>query len=450
MTATPSSRGNTFATQKGLAKSYVGVTMTEATERKLPINPDDLPDQDPWTTPLEELDVARPRLFSSQSHWPYFERLRREAPVHYCPSSAFGPYWSVTSYEEIRTVDQRHHVFSSEPSITIEDEDEDFKLPMFIAMDEPRHGAQRKLAQPAVAPGNLVNFEPIIRERTGRVLDGLPDNEEFNWVDHVSIELTTQMLATLFGFPFEDRAKLTYWSDVVTGAVYTEFSEESQDQARADLIGCLEYFTQLWQERAAEPGGNDLISLLAHNPATRDLPERPMELLGNLILLIVGGNDTTRNSMSGSVLSLNTFGDEYDKLRNRPELIPNMVAEVIRWQTPLAHMRRRAKEDVELGGQQIKAGDKVVMWYVSGNRDESVFEDPHRLIIDRANARQHLSFGYGIHRCMGNRLGEMQLRVLWEEIQKRFKSVEVTGDPDYSHSIFVKGYNELPVRVHRH
>ena len=197
----------------------------------------------------------------------------------------------------------------------------------------------------------------------------------------------------------------------------------------------------------AEPG-NDLISMLAHGEATRDMHERPLEYLGNLILLIVGGNDTTRNSITGGVYALNKFPEEYAKLKADHSLIPNMVSEVIRWQTPLAHMRRRALEDHEVNGQLIKKGDKVVMWYVSGNRDSAQFEDPDRLIIDRPNARSHVSFGYGIHRCMGNRLGEMQLRIIWEEIMKRFSHIEVLAEPTRSLSAFVKGYSHLPVKLH--
>ncbi|MFP6808033.1 MAG: cytochrome P450 [Pseudomonadales bacterium] len=416
---------------------------------KVVINPLDLPYQDPLTTSLEELDVARPQLFEKDEHWAYFERLRKDAPVHYCKDSAFGPYWSVSSFKHIKEVDQRHDIFSSEPAITIDEQDEDFKLPMFIAMDQPKHDVQRKVVQPAVAPRNLQKLEGIIRERTGKVLDEVPHNEEFDWVDTVSIELTTMMLATIFDFPYEDRRKLTHWSDVATGAVYTDFTQESQDKTQADLIECLGAFTEIWHDRVKNPGDFDMITMLAHNETTKDMVNDPMEYLGNLMLLIVGGNDTTRNSMTGSVYALNKFMDQYDKLRADQSLIPNMVSEVIRWQTPLAHMRRKAKADVELGGKTIKAGDKVIMWYVSGNRDETVFENPHNLIIDRHNARQHVSFGFGIHRCMGNRLAEMQLKILWEEIDKRFEMIEVLEEPGRSQSVFVKGYNELKVRVLR-
>ena len=402
-----------------------------------------------YTTPLEAYDVADPNLFMNNTMWPYFERLRKEAPVHYSTvNEEVGPYWSVTRYKDIMAVDTNHQVFSSEGSIVLRDQDEDFQLPMFIAMDPPKHDEQRKVVSPIVAPANLAKLESTIRERLSRILDELPENEPFNWVDRVSIELTTQMLATLFDFPFEDRYKLTRWSDVATAPPGTGIVE-SEEQRRAELLECLEYFTGLWHERAKrdEPG-NDLISMLAHGGSTRDMLDRPMEYLGNLILLIVGGNDTTRNSLTGGVLALNQNPAEYDKLRQDPKLIPNMVAEIIRWQTPLAHMRRTALTDVDFHGRTIRRGDKVVMWYVSGNRDADVFEDADRLIIDRPNAREHLSFGYGLHRCMGNRLAEMQLRVLWEEIMQRFRFIEITGEIERVQSSFVKGYSRMPVRLH--
>jgi cytochrome P450 len=287
-------------------------------------------------------------------------------------------------------------------------------------------------------------MQGIIRERACTILDSLPIGETFDWVERVSIELTTQMLATLFDFPFDERYKLTRWSDVATGGPQSGIVE-SFEQRREELIECLTYFQRLWAEREGGEG-MDFVTMLSGGKSTQNMD--PMEFLGNLLLLIVGGNDTTRNSISGGVLALNQFPEEYDKLRRDSSLIPNMVSEIIRWQTPLAHMRRRAMVDVELGGQQIKAGDKVVMWYFSGNRDESVFADANRLIIDRENARQHLSFGFGIHRCMGNRMAEMQLRILWEEIQKRFERIEVVGEPERSLSTFVKGYTRLDVKLH--
>ncbi|MGE3463741.1 MAG: cytochrome P450, partial [Pseudomonadales bacterium] len=369
-----------------------------------------------------------------------------DLPVHYCAESDFGPYWSVSTYDLIKEVDTSHEIFSSEPTIVIDDPDEDFELPMFIAMDPPKHDEQRKVVSPVVGPRNLAALEPIIRGRVQDILDSLPVGETFNWVDKVSIELTTQMLATLFDFPWEDRRKLTRWSDVTTANEESGIVE-SEEQRRAELFECLEYFNGLWHDRAAKPGGNDLISLLAHGEATRDLVNRPMEFLGNLVLLIVGGNDTTRNSLSGGVLALNLFPDQFTKVRSDPGLIPNMVSEIIRWQTPLAHMRRTAKQDTVLGGKQIRAGDKVVMWYVSGNRDESMFENANDFVIDRENARKHIAFGFGLHRCMGNRVAEMQLRIAWEEILKRFSRVEVVGEPIRVRSGFVKGYLDLPVRV---
>ena len=402
-------------------------------------------DFDPATMPLEDIDVSHRDLWAENAKMPFFKRLRDEAPVHYCKDSEFGPYWSVTRFDDIMEVEKNTTVFSSEPAITILEPEEDFELPMFIAMDPPKHDDQRKTVQGAVAPQNLKKLESTIRTRVQTILDSLPVGETFDWVDRVSIELTTQMLATLFDFPFEDRRKLTRWSDVATGGPETGVVE-TEEQRREELYECLDYFLKLWDERAGNEDGIDLISMLAHGEATKDMS--PQEYLGNLILLIVGGNDTTRNSITGGVLALNENLGEYAKLRNNPAVIPNMVSEIIRWVTPLAHMRRQALSDYELGGQTIKAGDKVVLWYLSGNRDERSIDRPEEFVIDRARARQHLSFGFGIHRCMGNRLAEMQLRILWEEIQKRFHMIEVVGDAVRVPSNFVHGFTELPVRLH--
>ncbi len=405
-----------------------------------------------YAMPLDEINVADPELFRTDAMWPYFERLRAEDPVHYHPEGLHedGPYWSVTKYNDIMTVDTSHDIYSSEPSITIFDPKEDFVMPMFIAMDPPKHDVQRKTVSPIVSPANLHVLEPLIRERICQTLDSLPIGEEFDWVDKVSIELTTQMLATLFDFPWEERRKLTRWSDVATagpnsGLFSSEDPEIVEKERQAELFECVDYFTRLWNERVnAEPKG-DLISMLAHGEATRNMDR--MEYLGNLILLIVGGNDTTRNTMTGSVVALNQNPDQYQKLRDNPELIPSMVSETIRWQTPLAHMRRTVNQDTELGGKQLKKGDKVIMWYVSGNRDDEVIENPNAYLIDRERPRQHLSFGFGIHRCVGNRLAELQLKILWEEVLKRFPTIQVVAEPKRVPSSFVKGYENLQVVI---
>ncbi|MBT7334093.1 MAG: cytochrome P450 [Gammaproteobacteria bacterium] len=399
-----------------------------------------------YELPLEEIDVSNWHLNENDAHWPYFERLRQGDPIHYAAHSRYGPFWSITKFNDIKYIDMNHKLFSSQGTIAIDDPIAGFETPMFIAMDQPKHDVQRKTVTPVVAPKNLAELAPLIRTRVQTILDGLPVGETFNWVDLVSIELTTQMLATLFNFPFQERHLLTRWSDIATGGRNSGLVETTE-QWQQELLNCLAYFTRLWHERADHEPGFDLISMLTHGKDTKDLIERPLEYLGNLLLLIVGGNDTTRNSITGGVLALNNFPDEYQKLRDDVSLIPNMVSEIIRWQTPLAYMRRTALEDVEVGGKQIKKGDKVVMWYVSGNRDAEIFSDPNRLMIDRPNARQHVSFGYGIHRCMGNRLAEMQLKILWEEIQTRFHKVEVVGEAKRNRSVLVRGYTELPVRL---
>jgi cytochrome P450 len=402
-----------------------------------------------YATPLQDFNPGDPELFLTDSHWPWFERLRAEAPVHYCRESEFGPYWSITRYADIMAVDTNHATFSSDSAlggITIRDARADLRRPSFIAMDPPLHDAQRKAVSPIVSPANLANMEPIIRERAARILDELPIGETFDWVDRVSIELTTQMLATLFDFPFEERRKLTRWSDVATTLPMKGGLVETEEERQAELMVCLNTFLGLWNERVNAAPRGDLVSMMAHSDATRDMT--PDAYLGNIILLIVGGNDTTRNSISGGLLALNQHPAEYQKLRDNPALIPSMVPEIIRYQTPLAHMRRTAVADHEIGGQTIRAGHKVVMWYVSGNRDERAIENPDAFIIDRERPRQHLSFGFGIHRCVGNRLAEMQLRIVWEEILKRWAFVEVVGEPRRVRSSFVKGYETLPVRIH--
>jgi cytochrome P450 len=399
--------------------------------------------------PLSELNPADPQGFVDDTVGYTFERLRREDPVHrsHSPIPGIDDYWSVTRYQDIMKVDTSHGIYSSENGITLMDfpPGDEQKLPMFIAMDPPKHDLQRKAVNPIVAPANLNNWQELIRERTVKVLSGLPRNETFNWVDKVSIELTTYMLATLFDFPLEDRRLLTHWSDMATANKLTNPDAPEPEVRMAELHKMLQYFTRLWNERINAPPRTDLVSMLAHGASTKNMG--PHEYMGNLVLLIVGGNDTTRNSMTGGLLALHQHPQEMAKLRANPALIESLVPEIIRWQTPLAYMRRSALVDTELGGKQIKKGDKLAMWYLSGNRDESAIPEPDRFIVDRERPRQHLSFGFGIHRCVGNRLAELQLKILWEELLQRFERIEVVGEPTRIRSSFVRGFSDLPVRI---
>jgi cytochrome P450 len=398
---------------------------------------------------LTSIDVSDPRLYQDDTWHGLFAQLRRDDPVHYCEASPFGPYWSVTCYDDIFAVELDHANYSSSSElggIQITDQPKGREIPNFLRMDPPGHTAQRRTVAPIVAPSNLANFEALIRKRTSDVLDALPRNETFDWAERVSTDLTNMMLATLFDFPWEDRMKLTWWSDVAVANVASpEAVVHSDDERFAELTRMAEYFRKLWDARAAAPPAFDLISMLSHSEATRNLQAR--EFIGTIALLIVGGNDTTRNSMTAGLMALVENPEQFELLRAKPELVPNLVPETIRYHTPVLHMRRTARADVELAGRSIAKGDKVVMWYISGNRDESKIERSDEFIIDRAKPRQHLAFGAGIHRCVGDRLAEQQIRILWEEILARDLRFEVMGPPQRLYSNFIRGIRSLPVRI---
>jgi cytochrome P450 len=413
-----------------------------------------------YALPLAELNPARTDRFQNDTIWPVFERLRREDPVHFTPDSEFGPYWSITRWDDIMAVDTNHLEFSSAEGIGLAnkqamEEQEKALLAMgreprrnggagFITMDEPEHSVHRKAVSPTVAPANIASMAPVVRERAGQILDSLPIGRPFDWVDLVSKELTAMTLATLFDFPFEERRKLPYWSDMVMNQPGHGPVESWEQKAQA-MYECFGTFEAMWNQRIEGQPGIDLISMLTHHPETRQMSREQYH--GTVILLIVGGNDTTRNTISGSVYALNKYPDQYDKLRANPGLITNMVSETIRYQTPLAHMSRVATRDIEVGGKTIRKGERVVMWYISGNRDEAVIENPMAYDIERERPRHHMSFGFGVHRCVGNRVAEMQLTIIWEEILKRFPRIELVGEPVRTYSSFVHGFESMQVVI---
>ena len=406
-----------------------------------------------YDVPIEEVNPLNAHLFLEDRWQEHFARLRAEDPVHFNELETSGRYWSITKYDDVRTVDGDWETYSSASGITLGLSVEKMRgevlpqqLTPFIAMDPPTHTEQRKTVRGVSAPSNLRNIEPMIRERTAALLDSLPEDEAFDWVDTVSIELTTLMLATLFDFPMEDRRKLTRWSDIVFAIPGPGGVVETQQQKIDELFECVAYFEKLWDERRGQ-AGFDLVTMLANGEHTKDMSA--FEHLGNLLLLIVGGNDTTRNTMTGSVYGLHKFPENFEKLKADPSLVEKFVPEVIRWQTPLAYMRRTATKDTVLNGKEIKKDDQLLMWYISANMDEDVFDNPEVLDIDRENADRQLSFGYGIHFCMGSRVAELQLRVLWEEMLKRFETIEVLAEPERVFSSFVHGYASMPVKVTR-
>jgi cytochrome P450 len=396
-------------------------------------------------------DVSMGELYAQDRWQDPFRKLRDENPISYCEHSSFGPYWSVATYKPIVYIEALPKIFSSSWEYggisigfdTHELLEGEIRMPMFIAMDPPKHTGQRRTVAPSFGPSEVAAMRAEIQARTAEVLDSLPVGEPFDWVEKLSIELTTGMLAKLFDFPWDQRHKLTEWSDMGGDVelIRREGGIAIRNAAMFEMAGA---FGQLWQEKIAKPG-KDLISVMLQSEAMNHMSQE--EFMGNLILLIVGGNDTTRNSMSGYAYGLHSFPEERAKLEADPSLIPNAVSEIIRWQTPLAHMRRTVMEDTEVDGVQMKKDEKVVLWYISANRDESVFEDADVLRVDRENARRHLAFGYGIHRCVGARVAEMQMVTLLEEMAKRRLRVNVIEEPERVHACFVHGYKKMMVEL---
>ena len=405
-------------------------------------------DANPW-------DVSRAELYTQDVWQEPFRQMREQSPIYFCPESKFGPYWSVTNYKAIQHIEALPKVFSSSweyGGITVAGDgidnlqEGDIPMPMFIAMDPPQHTAQRRTVAPAFGPTEVERMRADTVARTAAVLDSLPIGQPFDWVEKLSIELTTQMLAILFDFPWEERHKLTRWSDVL-GDIEGFDSLEKRQHRLATAFEMGASFKELWDRKATSPGQHDLISVMLQSDAMKHMSHE--EFMGNLILLIVGGNDTTRNSMTAFAYAMDKFPEERAKLEQNHshELAVNAMHELIRWQTPLAHMRRTATEDTELFGHQIKKRDKLALWYISANRDESVFPNGDKIIVDRENARRHLSFGYGIHRCVGARVAELQLTTLISELQKRRLRVNVLGEPTRVPASFVHGYKSMMVEL---
>ncbi len=403
------------------------------------------------TRPLTPVDVSQDVLYVEDTWREPFAHLRAEAPLSWREDSPFGAYWSAVTHDLVSEIELRHDVFSSrwdKGNITIADSINGQGFPNFIAQDQPIHTAQRRVIAPAFSPSQMIKLDKAVKARTKELLDGLPVGETFDWVERVSIPQTLGMLCILFGMPFEEWRDIKRWSDWASGVSADNLNEEYFAQFMAQMGEMLARFDRELEDRRGKEPSDDLLSRMVHSEAMGNM--EPMERIANIALLIVGGNDTTRNSMSALVEAFDTYPEELERLRADPSLIPNAAQEIIRWQSPVTHMRRTALEDTELGGQVIKAGEKVVMWYISANRDEAVFADAERFDVGRANARRHLGFGHGIHRCVGAKLAEDQLATLIGEIARRGWKLAPQGQPTRLASPFLHGFTAMPVRIESH
>ena len=398
--------------------------------------------------PINPFEVSANALYTEDTWREPFARLRADAPISWRPESPFGAYWSVVTHALVQEVELRHDVFSSRwdlGNITIAEAVNGEGFPNFIAQDPPIHTAQRRVIAPAFSPSQIIKLEALVRARTEKLFAELPRGEEFDWVERVSLPLTLGMLCLLFDMPFDEWRDLKRWSDWASSVSEDNLNEEHRVQFLVQMGEMLARFDRELDARRGQPPTDDLLSRMVHSEAMGNM--EAIERIANIALLIVGGNDTTRNSMSALVEAFDTYPAELARLRTNPSLIPNAAQEIIRWQSPVTHMRRTCTEDVELGGQTLRKGEKVILWYISANRDESVFPDAERFDVGRDNARRHVAFGHGIHRCVGARLAEIQLCTLIEEIVDRGIRIEPHGPAERLPSPFLHGFVHMPVRI---
>ena len=398
--------------------------------------------------PLSPIDVSQNALYVENTWREPFSQLRADMPLSWREDSPFGSYWSAVTHDLISEVELRHDVFSSRwdlGNITIAEAVNGEGFPNFIAQDPPIHTAQRRVIAPAFSPSQMLGLVAQVKARTKAIMDDLPIGETFDWVERVSIPQTLGMLCILFDMPFAEWRDIKRWSDWASGVSADNLTDEYRMEFLVQMTEMLGRFDRELEDRRTKPATDDLLSRMVHSDAMGHM--EPMERIANIALLIVGGNDTTRNSMSALVEAFDRYPEELERLRVDPSLIPNAAQEIVRWQSPVTHMRRTALEDTELGGQTIRKGEKVVMWYISANRDEKVFPDAERFDVGRDNARRHLGFGHGIHRCVGAKLAEAQLASLIEEIVTRNIRIQPQGEPTRLASPFLRGFTAMPVQI---
>lgn len=403
---------------------------------------------------IDRPDLKDPDLYQDRAPYDVFARLRREEPVYWNPETDGPGFWALTRHADIVEVSKRADLFSSayengghrifnENEVGLTGAGESAIGIPFISRDPPIHTRYRKFVMPALAPNRLGDIEARIDERVGALLAKVPLGEKVDIVPLLSAPLPLLTLAELLGVPSEMWAKLHGWTNAFVGEDDPEFRRSPESMA--ETLG--EFFAfarELFDARRAAPG-NDVASLLA-NAEIDGVPVPFSDFVGNLILVLVGGNETTRNSLSHTLVAFARNPDQWDAIRADPDLLTTAPAEFVRHASPVLHMRRTAMGDVDIGGKAIAKGDKIVMWYLSGNRDEAVFDDADRFDV-RRRAVQQVGFGAGQHVCVGSRLAEMQLRVAFRHLARHVRAVEVHGTPRRFRSNFINGLKNLDLTL---
>lgn len=415
----------------------------------------------PTAIPLDQVDLTDLDAFARNEGWAMFDRLRAEDPVHWTPEAPPNSgFWAVTKYEDIDAVDRDPETFTSTKYVNLEEVDDDLMdlRRSMLETDGLRHRALRKLIQREFSQGPLTRkYEEFLRGLTKVTVDNALQNSEFDFVEKVSADFPINVLVRLLDVPVSDTGMLINWGNQMvanTDPDYTDhlITDPDSDKYRhlpfrsPAALEAFEYGRELAKRRKGGDG-TDLISILANRTPEDGEPLSASDFDNYFLLLVIAGNETTRHAISQAMLALIENQDQLKLLQEQPELIPSAVEELLRWASPVYHFRRTATRDVELSGTQIKADDKVVMWFASGNRDEAMFADPYRFDVTRTNIG-HLTFGKGSpHVCLGNALARMEIRLMFTELIPRLASIELNGEVKRVRSNFINGIKKFPVRV---
>jgi cytochrome P450 len=420
-----------------------------------------------------EINLNDPEVFQREGFHEVLRVLRREAPVHWNPAGEVANgFWSITKAEDIRFVSRNPELFISskgiagpglrpealqELGVDVQQENAGASISI-IGMDPPRHVKVRRLVNKGFTPRAVNAMEPEIRRITNEILDRIEGRDELDFVLEVASQLPLAVICGMMGIEQKDWALMFELTNKVLGAGDPEYQTEVPEGERGTnaaaratamrgVATMMEYFRNVLEDRRKNPREDDLPTILLESEIDGEkLTEG--DLLAFCFLLILAGNETTRNGISGGLRVLCEQPDEKAKLLKDMSLMDSAVEEILRWVSPLHHMARTATADAEIRGQRIRAGDRLLMWYPSANRDEEVFEDPYRFDITRT-PNEHLAFGIGEHFCLGAGFARRELKVMFEELFRRFPDIELAGEPERLRSNFINGTKHLPVRLNQ-